>query len=162
MGNITPYTQIEVDEYPEGDGIKALATAVLERWLFDAKSSHLWAVEEDTDDARPWLEVCGISPEAFKEMYDRAREEGRNKQDAGQTLSQWYVDAKKNGRRVSSGDYKKYCRDHHVKGVNDPHRIWELMHVSNTNGDGIFETRSMRLGSKAYDRAEHGGESEGI
>lgn len=139
----------EREEEKRGEaGIEALAYAVLEKWLMDARSSHLWAVEEDVDDAKVWLEACNMTPEGFKALYDRARAEGAAKDDPGQSLSLWYQDVKRRGAVATNKDYEKFCKDHGLKMVKDGHKLWELTFISYLIGETVFNGRRGRKGEK--------------
>ena len=136
----------EVKRYDAG--IEALAYAVLEKWLTDARSSHLWAVEEDVDDAKIWLDACNMTTEGFKELYDRARAEGAAKDDPGQSVSLWYQDVKKRGAVATNKDYEKFCKDHGLEKVKDERKLWEITFISNLIGENVFDGRRGRKGEK--------------
>ena len=136
----------EVKRYDAG--VEALAYAVLEKWLEDARSSHLWAVEEDVNDAKIWLDVCNMTPECFKALYDRARAEGAKKDDSGQSIALWYQDVKRRGAVTTSKDYEKFCKDHGLKMVKDGHKLWELTFISYLIGETVFDGRRGRKGEK--------------
>ena len=131
---------------PEGNeekpmnGEQALATAVLERWLMDAKSTHLYALDTNIEDARFWCEVAEIPFKKFKEMYKRAYDEALNKDDSGQTVADWIREIRRNGRPVKTSDYKRYCLEHGVTPVNDQHRLLEAVFVSRLCGLHLFDS----------------------
>lgn len=136
----------EVKRYDAG--VEALAYAVLEKWLTDACSSHLWAVEEDVDDAKIWLDACNITPEIFKALYDRARAEGSKKDDPGQSVSLWYLDVKKRGAVATNKDYEEFCKEHGLKMIGDGHKLWEITFISKLIGEDVFDGRRGRKGEK--------------
>ena len=122
------------------NGPKALATAVLERWLMDAKSSHLYAIDTNLNDARFRCEVAEIPFEKFKVMYNKAYNEGLYKDDPGQTLTDWIREIRRKGRPVKTADYKRYCLEHGVTPVNDQHRLLEAVFVSRLAGLNLFDS----------------------
>lgn len=122
------------------NGPKALATAVLERWLMDAKSSHLYVIDTNLDDARFWCEVAGMPFEKFKAMYEKAYDEGLNKNDSGQSISDWIREIRRKGRPVKTADYKRYCLEHGLKPVNDQHRLLEAVFVARLCGMHLFDS----------------------
>ena len=130
----------ESNEEKPMNGLKALATAVLERWLMDAKSSHLYAIDTNIDDARFWCEVAEIPFEKFKAMYKKAYDEGLYKDDPGQSLTDWIREIRRKGRPVKTADYKRYCLEHGVTPVNDQHRLLEAVFVARLCGLHLFDS----------------------
>ena len=122
------------------NGEQALATAVLERWLLDAKSTHLYTLDTNIEDARFWCEVAEIPFKKFKEMYKRAYDEALNKDDSGQTVADWIREIRRNGRPVKTSDYKRYCLEHGVAPVNDERRMLDVVFVSRLCGLHLFDS----------------------
>lgn len=134
-------TEHKDEEYSSEAGPSGLATAVLERWLLDAKSSHLWDLDNMTEDAKMWCEIAGIKYETFLTMLARAKDVGRNKDDSGQTYTAWTRHLIKQGKKVKSSDYRKWCIENGLKPVEDSHRISEIMFVSGVMGLNLFDTK---------------------
>lgn len=90
--------------------VKFIASAVLNRWITDAKMAHLWAIPDDEKMAKWWCETLGVPTEKFMEALKKAHAEGKKKKSGLDWSLSAYLDAHKNMTIWRQDDYERWCK----------------------------------------------------
>lgn len=110
--------------------VKFIASSVLNRWLIDAKTPHLWAVPDDVETAAWWCETLGVPTERFMGALKKAHAEGRAKKDGLDWSLSAYLNAHKKMTIWKQADYEKWCRRKGLVASKSEKRIQELCELA--------------------------------